>query len=97
MFNAILYGVEAWGDTSHLENQLLTTEMKTLKVILKVKCGATSDLVLHGLRRCIIVAKIKDRQFNFYKKMLELPPGDAVVKEMMNICKDSKTINYYSK
>ena len=29
--------------------------------------------------------------------MLELPLGDAVVKEMMNICKDSKTINYYSK
>ena len=47
MFNAILYGVEAWGDTSHLENQLLTIEMKALKAIPKVKYGATRDLVLH--------------------------------------------------
>ena len=97
MFSAILYGVETWGDISYIEDLLLSIELTALKAILKVKSGTTNDLVLHELRRCNIIARIKDRQYVFYKKILELPPGNAVVKETLEICKDSKMITYYSK
>ena len=48
VFNAILYGVETWGDISYIEEMLRNIEMKALKAILKVKKGTTNDLVLLG-------------------------------------------------
>ena len=73
MFSTILYGVETWGDITCVEDKLSKIEMKALKAILRVKLGTANELVLHELRRCRIVAKIKDRQYAFYKKLKSLP------------------------
>ena len=95
MFSAILYGVEAWGDISYIEHKLTCIEMKALKAIMKVKKGTTNDLILHELRRCSIIAKIKDRQFNFFQKLARLHPGEAIVNEVIRLCRESNMIHYY--
>ena len=95
VFYSILHGVEMWGDISCIAKKLQSTEMKAVKAILKVKKGTTNDLVLHELRRCSIIAKIKDRQYTFYKKLVDFPDGVAVVKYVMNLCKNTKIIKYY--
>ena len=41
------------------------------------------------------MAKIKDRQYNFFKKLSDIPRGDAVVKEMIDICNESTMTRYY--
>ena len=97
VFSAILYGVEAWGDISHVEGMLTNIEMKALKVILKVKKGTTNDLVLHELRRSCIIAKIKDRQYCFFKKVSQFKPSDAILSYVISLCKNTKIIQYYTK
>ena len=95
LFNALLYDVECMGDMSFIEKKLREIELKALKAILGVKKGTSSDLVFHELRRASIVAQIKDRQYNFYKKLSELQNEDAIVKLVIGLCKDSKMIRYY--
>ena len=95
MFNALLYGCEAWGEFAFAYNELRKIERKVLKAIMKVKSGTTNDLVFHELRRGDIVARIKDRQFNFYNKLKDLPPGDALVKNVLVLCKDLQIVSYY--
>ena len=73
MFSSILYGIETWGNKSCIEKKLIDVEMKALKSILKVKSGATNDLILHELRRCSVIAKVKDWQFKFFEKVKSLP------------------------
>ena len=96
MFNSILFGVETWGNISCIEDELKAIEMKALKAILKVKTGTTNDLILHELQRCNIIAKIKDMQCIFFKKLLDIPLGEAVVRSVMQMCEDSIVISYYS-
>ena len=76
MFNALLYGCEAWGDFSFVYDKLRLLEKKVLKAILKVKSGTTNDLVYYELRRGDIVSRIKDRQCKFYEKLKEIPTGE---------------------
>ena len=95
LFNALLYDVECMGDLSFMEKKLREIELKALKTILGVKKGTSSDLVFHELRRASIVAKIKDRQHKFYKKLSELKNEDAIVKIVIDLCKDSRMIRYY--
>ena len=66
---AILYACECWGDLSFLEKYLVDMETKALKTILKVKSGTTNDLIYHELRRPTIMARIKDRQYRFFKRL----------------------------
>ena len=78
-------------------DELKTIEMKALKAILKVKTTmTTNDLILHELQRCSIIAKIKDRQYLFYKKLSDIPLGEAVVRNVIQMCEDSIVISYYS-
>ena len=97
LFSSILYGVETWGHVSCIEKKLLDIEMKALKSILKVKISSTNDFILHELRRCNITANIKDQQFKFYKKVLALPRGGAVVSDIISLCKNASLVKYYSK
>ena len=96
LFSSILYGVETWGDISCIKNQLQNMEIKVLKTILRVKCGTTNDVVLYELNRCSVIAKIKDRQYSFYKKILELSPGEAVISDIITLCQRSKFLRYYA-
>ena len=95
MFNALLHGSETWGDFSKQYGKLRMIERKALKAILKVKSGTTNDLVYHELRRGDIVSKIKDRQCNFYKKLVQLPDDEAIVNTIIELCKDTVAIAYY--
>ena len=87
---------KTWGDITCIKNQLQNMEIKALKKILRVKCGTTNDIVLYELNRCSIIAKIKDRQYSFYKKILELPPGEAVISDIITLCQRSKFLRYYA-
>ena len=48
--------------------------------ILKVKKGTTIDLIYHELNCCSVIAKINDRQFNFFQKLYRLTTDNAIVK-----------------
>ena len=95
VFNALLYGVECWGDVSFLEKKLKDLEIKALKTILQVKKGTTNDLVYHELRRPSILERIKDLQYNFFRKLTEIPEDEAILKTIINKCRDSRFIRYY--
>ena len=95
VFQALLYGVECWSDVSFLDQKLQDIELKALKAIMGVKKGTTTDLIYHELRRPSISATIKDRQYNFYKKLSMLSEEDAIVKTVIRICGDSRMIRYY--
>ena len=86
LFASLLYSAEAWGDLSKIETSLLATEKKALKSCLGVKSGTTSDLIFTEISRPDIVAVIKDRQFNFARKIKNLKKGDALVKEIWDLC-----------
>ena len=95
VFQALLYGVECWGDISFIEQKLQEIEVKALKAIMHVKKGTTTDLLYHELRRPSISARIKDRQYNFFKKLSEIPEDEAIVRTIIRICNDSRMIRYY--
>ena len=95
VFQALLYGVECWSDISFLEQKLQVLELKALKAILGIKKGTSTDLIYHELRRACITARIKDRQYNFFKKLTEISEEDAIVKTVIRICNDSRMIRYY--
>ena len=96
VYNALLYGFECMGDISCIEGKKLRKiETKALKAILGVKKGTSNDLIYHELRRSSIIARIKDRQYNFYKKLSEIPTENAIVKLIIDQCKDSAMIKYY--
>ena len=71
--------------------------MKALKSILKVKSGATNNLILHELRRCSVIAKVKGRQLKFFEKVKSLPRDTAVFSDIVSLCKNSSLVGYYSK
>ena len=95
LYNAILYGIECMGDISCIEQKLRKIEIKAVKAIMGVKKGTSNDLVFYELRRSSIIARIKDRQHNFYKKLSDLSVENAIVKMVMEQCRDSEMIRYY--
>ena len=42
------------------------------------------------------MAKIKDRQYNFFQKITQLSPEDAIVSSIVSMCQDSSIIQYYA-
>jgi hypothetical protein len=86
LFASLLYSAEAWGDLSKIETTLLATEKKALKSCLGIKSGTTTDLIFTEIGRPDIIAVIKDRQFNFAKKIKKLKKGEALVKEIWDLC-----------
>ena len=96
MFSALLYGSETWGDFTYIYEKLRKIERKAIKAILKVKSGTTNDLVFHELHRGDIVSKIKDRQCNFFKKISQLQYDDAIIKSIIEICKNDEILRYYA-
>ena len=95
VFSAILYGVECWSDISCIKKKLQDIEMKALKTIMKVKKGTTNDLILHELRRPCVMAKIKDRQYSFFQKLMSFSPEEAIITSIIKKCENSEFIEYY--
>ena len=93
--SAITYGCESWGDFSCVHQKLISLEIKILKTTLKVKKGTSNDLIFYELRRCNIIAKIKDKQYNFFRKLQELSEDTSIMSHMLQLCNNSETIEYY--
>ena len=94
-FSAILYAVEVFGDITCVEKDLRLYEQKALRAILKVKQGTTIDLMYNELKRPDIISRIKDSQYNFYEKVKNLDDEEAVVKSILDLCKDTPIVEYY--
>ena len=92
---ALLYGCEAWGDISCIEEKLVATEMKVLKRILNVKSSTCNELVYFELKRSDCISMIKDQQYNFFKKLKLLSTEDAVLVNFLELCKESSILKYY--
>ena len=95
MFTALLYGAEAWGDISIIEDEIQNIEIKALKSILKVKQSTSNDLIFFELGRANIISRIKDLQFKFYNKISKLQHDQAIVKYIVDLCANEDIILYY--
>ena len=95
VLGAVLYSCECWGDISCVEDKLRGAEMKALRAILGVKTGTTIDLIYHELRRCSIISRIYDRQFNFFTKLSEMSANDAIAKMILDMFDDSSMLTHY--
>ena len=80
MFTSLLYGAEAWGDISIIEDEIRKIEIKALKSIMKVKQSTSNDLIFFELGRANIISRIKDLQSKFYNKISKLQHDQAIVK-----------------
>ena len=84
-----------WGDISSITKKLITVEMQLLKSILNVKKGTTNEIVYYELRRPDIMSKIKDKQYSFFNKVLNLSENDAILVKIIDLCRRSRIMNYY--
>ena len=75
--------------------ELRKIELKALKAILQVKSGTSTDIVYNELRRPDIISRIKDSQFHFFKKINGLDMDDAMVVSVLELCKDTRIVQYY--
>ena len=42
-----------------------------------------------------VFARIKESQYYFYKKVLNLTEEEVVVRSLLELCKDTPIVNYY--
>ena len=96
VLGALLYACETWGDLTEFADELVVIEHGLIKKALGVKATACNDTVYYELQRPSIIAKIKDRQHAFFQKMLGLSEEDAIIGNVIRLCKDSSIIQYYS-
>ena len=85
LFASIVYGCEAWVDCKKYAEKLKKIEVKALKSCLGVKQGTTNDIVYQELNQPDIVATIQQRQFNFFKKYLDLQENECISKSLWNL------------
>ena len=77
LFSTLIYSCEAWGDLENISVDLLKFEKRLLKRILGVKEGTTDKIVYFECNRPDVIAVIKDRQRNFFKKLSNLRSEDT--------------------
>ena len=95
VFTAILYAAETWGDLTNISEKILQIERKALKRCLGIKSSTPNDLLYIELDRADVIAAIRDRQHNFYRKLFELEEGSAVVLDVLEMCKELEIVKYY--
>ena len=81
----LLYSCEIWINLDTLAEKLAKIEKKALKSILGIKMNTPDDIVYQEINRADIVSTIRDRQFNFFKKLMEHEEDAAVVIGIMNL------------
>ena len=85
LFATIIYGCEAWGPNRKYADELKKIETKTRKSCLGVKQGTSNDIIYQELNQPDIVATIKERQFNFYKKYSNLQEHECTSKAIWKL------------
>ena len=68
-------------------------EQEALKRCLQVKNGTTNDIIYIELNKSDIISTIKDRQYNFNKKIENLDSSEAIVKSIWEMCENNSTSN----
>ena len=95
VLGAILYSCETWGIIDEIADELVVIDRQLVKRALGVKASTCNDTVFYEIKRPSIIAKIKDRQYAFFKKIMNLTEEDAVIKNIISLCEDSSIIQYY--
>ena len=95
VLGAMLYGCETWGDLSEFADELVVIEHGLVKRALSIKSTACNDTVYFELQRPSVIATIKDRQYAFFQKVLNLSTEDALIGNVISLCKDCSIISYY--
>ena len=95
VFMAILYGAETWGDITSVSEKILLFERQALKRCLGVKSSTPDNLLYLELNRSDIVASIRDSQCRFFLKLLSLEDGTAIVRDILELCKELSIVKYY--
>ena len=90
-----MYAAETWGDLTDISEKILLLERQALKRCLAVKSSTPDNLLNIELDRADIVATLRDRQHNFYRKLLSLDEDSAVVLDVLELCKDLAIVKYY--
>ena len=60
-----------------------------------MKTGTSIDLLYNELKRPDVISHIKDSQYKFYNKIKDLNEDEAVVKSILELCKDTPVVHYY--
>ena len=95
VFQAILYAAETWGDITAVSDRILLMERQALKRCLGVKSSTPDDLLYIELDRADIVSIIRDRQCNFYQKLMSLEEDSAIILDVLEMCKELEIVRYY--
>ena len=99
----ILYSCEIWVNLDTLVEKLILIEKKALKSILGIKMSTPDDIVYQEIDRADIISTIRDRQFNFFTKIMKHDEKAAVVIGIWNLYNNKVDagsegiINYYQK
>ena len=95
MFNAYLYGAEAWWRIDDFSDNLLKLERKLLKAVLHANPSTPHDLVYIELSRPDIVAIVKQRQHSFFKRLNSLNSDDSICKKLVDRFRHLPVCSYY--
>ena len=95
LYMCVLHAVEVMGDINCVEKKLRIAEQKALRSILKVKTGTSIDLLYNELKRPDVISHIKDCQYKFFTKIKDLNEDEAVVKSILELCRDTPIVHYY--
>ena len=90
-----MYAAETWGDVTDISEKILKIERKALKRCLGVKSSTPDHLLYIEVNRADIVASIRDRQHKFYRKLLSLDEGSAIILDVLELCKELAIVKYY--
>ena len=60
-----------------------------------MKSGTSIELMYNEIKRPDVIARIKDSQYDFYQKVLNLTEEEAVVRSLLELCKDTPIVHYY--
>ena len=95
MYMSYFYGCECWWKIDSVARTLLLEERKILKRILGVKPNTPDDILYVELKRCDIITKTKQRQFNFYKQFKKLKRADSIARKILYLCENLEVHEYY--
>ena len=97
MFNAYLYGAEAWWKVDDVSENILKLERKLLKAVLCANQSTPHDIVYLELNRPDIVAIVKQRQHSFFKRLNSLNSDDSICKKLVDRFRNLPVCTYYDR
>ena len=103
LFATILYSCEVWVNLEDLAEKLILAEKKALKACLGIKMSTPDDIVYQEINHADIISTIRDRQYNFFKKIIEHEENAAIVIGILNLynskvdANSEGIVNYYQK